>query len=45
MAAGGTAIAAAGIDGVACCSRLLGKDVVEEEADEHLGRESCYGRT
>ena len=27
MAAGGTAVAAAGTDGVACCSRQLGKDV------------------
>lgn len=32
MAAGGTAVAAAGTDGVACCSRLLGKGVVMEEA-------------
>lgn len=33
MAAGGTAVAAAGIDGVARCSRLLAKGVVVEEAD------------
>lgn len=33
MAAGGTAVAAAGIDGVACYSRPLEKDVVVEEAD------------
>lgn len=44
MAAVGTAAVAAGID-VACCSRLLGKDVMVEEADEHVGRESCCGRT
>lgn len=32
MAAGGKAVAAAGIDGAACCSRLLAKGVVVVEA-------------
>lgn len=32
MAGGGTAVAAAGIDGVACCNRLLAKGVVVVEA-------------